>query len=159
MDEDIVEKTADRSVKLFKSGYYCAESVLLAIAEEKGIQSELIPKIATGFCSGTSRMCGQCGAVNGAILSINLLTGRNDPNSPVEKNYALVRKFLTVFEEKFGSTNCRTLIGCDLGTEEGQSYFKIHGLKKDCFGYTKEATRMALLILNNEGIANTCPSR
>ncbi len=78
MEKKIIEKTAERSVVLFKSGYYCAESVLLAIAEEKGIQSKLIPKIATGFCSGTLRMCGQCGAVNGAILSINLLTGRND---------------------------------------------------------------------------------
>jgi len=149
MEKEIIEKTAQQSVKLFKSGYYCAESVLLAIADEKGIQSKLIPKIATGFCSGTSRMCGQCGAVNGAILSINLLTGRNDPNSSVEKNYTLVRKFLTSFEKKFGSTNCRELIGCDLGTEEGQTYFKIHDLKKDCFAYTKEATRVALLILTS----------
>jgi len=149
MEKETIEKTAERSVMLFNLGYYCAESVLIAIAEEKGIHSRLIPKIATGFCSGTSRMCGPCGAVNGAILSINLLTGRNDPNSSVEENYALVKKFLNNFEDKFGSTNCRELIGCDLGTKEGQAHFKIHDLKKDCAAYTKEATRMGLLILSN----------
>lgn len=147
MDKETIEKAAEQSVSFFASGYYCAESVLLAIAEAYGIQSKLIPKIATGFCSGTSRMCGQCGAVNGAILSINLLTGRNDANSSVEENYALVRKFFNLFEETFGSTNCRELIGCDLGTEAGLSYFKTHGLKKDCFNYTKEATRMVLSLL------------
>jgi len=147
MDRETIEKSAERSVALFESGYYCAESVLLAIAEVNGIQSKLIPKIATGFCSGTSRMCGQCGAVAGAILSINLLTGRNDPKHSVEKNYTLVRKFLKEFEEKFGSTNCRELIRCDLGTQEGMAHFKTRNLIKDCFVYTKEATRMALLIL------------
>lgn len=150
MEKETIEKTAERSVELFVSGYYCAESVLLAIAGVYEIQSKLIPKIATGFCSGTSRMSGQCGAVNGAILSINLLTGRNDPNSSVEENYTLVSKFLNNFVDKFGSTNCQELIGCDLGTKEGQSHFKTHNLEEDCFAYTKEATRMALSILNNK---------
>lgn len=72
----------------------------------------------------------------------------NDSKSSVEKNYTLVQKFLNAFEETFGSTNCRELIGCDLGTQEGRSYFKTHDLEKDCFAYTKEATRMVMLILN-----------
>ena len=150
IEKETIQKAAERSVALFVSGYYCAESVLLAISEEKGIHSRLIPKIATGFCSGTSRMCGPCGAVSGAILSINLLTGRTDPNSSVEENYTLARKFLNNFVDKFGSTNCRELIGCDLGTKEGLSHFKTHNLEEDCFAYTKEATRMALSILNNK---------
>ncbi|GBD95663.1 MAG TPA: C_GCAxxG_C_C family protein [Nitrospirae bacterium] len=65
--------------ELFDSGYYCAENVLLAIAESQGIQSDLIPKIATGFCSGISRTCGMCGALSGAIMSLNLLYGRSSP--------------------------------------------------------------------------------
>ena len=52
------DRVSQRSRELFDSGYYCAESVLLAIAENQGIQSDLIPKIATGFCSGISRTCG-----------------------------------------------------------------------------------------------------
>ena len=45
-------ETSQRSRELFDSGFYCAESVLLAIAESQGIESDLIPRIATGFCSG-----------------------------------------------------------------------------------------------------------
>ncbi|HOO88447.1 MAG TPA: hypothetical protein PK442_12150, partial [Synergistales bacterium] len=42
----------------FLSGLYCAESALLAVAEARGTRSELIPNIATGFCSGMARTCG-----------------------------------------------------------------------------------------------------
>ena len=119
-----IEIASQRSGDLFDSGFFCAESVLMAIAEAKGIQSELIPKIATGFCGGISRTCGMCGAISGAILAVNLEYGRNDPDASVEKNYIIVRKLMAMFEEKFGSMNCMELIGCDLGTEEGRNDFK-----------------------------------
>jgi hypothetical protein len=57
------EQVPQRSPELFRSGFFCAESVLLAIAESQGIQSDLIPRIATGFYSGISRTDGMCGAV------------------------------------------------------------------------------------------------
>jgi C_GCAxxG_C_C family probable redox protein len=62
------EQASQRSIELFTSGYFCAESVLMAIAESQGIQSDLIPKIATGFCSGIARTGSICGAVCGAIM-------------------------------------------------------------------------------------------
>ena len=52
----------------FASGLYCAESVVLSIARSQGIESDLLPKLATGFCSGMARTCGTCGALSGAIL-------------------------------------------------------------------------------------------
>ena len=45
------EQAPQRSLELFRSGFFCAESVLLAIAESQGIQSDLIPRIATGFAA------------------------------------------------------------------------------------------------------------
>lgn len=59
--------------------------MLSAVAEEKGIQSDLIPKIATVFCSGIARTSSQCGALSGAIIGINLLTGRNSTEESVKK--------------------------------------------------------------------------
>jgi C_GCAxxG_C_C family probable redox protein len=143
----MIDKVSARSGELFYSGLYCAESVLLAIAEGKGIQSPLIPKIATGFCSGLSRTCSLCGAVSGAIMALNLFTGRSSPGESVEDNYAAVRKFLGMFEKKFGSTNCRQLTGCDLGTAEGQEAFKANNLLEQCKRYTEEAARMAMLLI------------
>jgi C_GCAxxG_C_C family probable redox protein len=143
----MLDTAAARSRQLFESGLYCAESVLLAIAEAKGVQSALIPKIATGFCSGLARTCGTCGAVSGAILAINLFTGRSIPGAPVDQNYTAVRKLLAAFEGEFGSTNCARLLGCDLGTEEGQKHFREHNLFEQCKSFTAEATRTALRII------------
>ncbi len=136
-----------RSRELFDSGFYCAESVLLAVAESKGIESDLCPKIATGFCSGISRSCGMCGAVSGGILAISLLTGRNSPREPTRKSFSKVKKFRKAFEKRFGTTNCKQLIDCDLGTEEGQKTFIDNNLVEQCKQYAEEATKMVMEVL------------
>lgn len=137
----------ERSGELWKSGFICAESVLLALAESQGIQSPLLPRIATGFGSGISRTGGQCGAVSGAILGIGLATGRDRPTENKDPMYDLVRQFLTQFQERFGSTNCRVLVGCDLGTPAGQAYYKENHLVERCLQYTQGATEIALAVL------------
>jgi C_GCAxxG_C_C family probable redox protein len=143
----MIDRAAQRSRELFGSGLYCAESVLLAIAEEKGVHSDLIPKIATGFCSGMARTGRVCGAVSGAIMGLSLFTGRSSPGGPVEENYALVRKLIRMFEDRFGTTSCRELIRCDLGTEEGQRFFREHDLIEQCKRYAEEATRITMTLL------------
>ena len=141
------EQTPQRSLELFRSGLFCAESVLLAIAESQGIQSDLIPRIATGFCSGISRTGGMCGAVSGAIMGISLVTGRNSPAESVEVSYALTQKLISAFEKQYGSINCRQLIGCDLATESGQRYFMENNLMESCLQYAEGATRLAISLI------------
>lgn len=143
----MIDQVAQKSVEHFKSGYFCAESVLLAVSEHYGIRSSFIPSIATGFCSGTARTSGLCGAVAGGILSINLFSGRRSPKDSVDENYTYVREFLQSFQEKFNTTNCAELIGCELGTKEGQKKFKAENLKEECFQFTQEATRIAMTII------------
>src|SRR5512136_2225690 len=94
-DRNMREQATQSSLELFKSGYFCAESVLQAIAEDLGIQSELIPKIASGFCSGIARTGGMCGAVSGAIMGINLAAGRSSPSESIEPSYALTQKLIS----------------------------------------------------------------
>lgn len=141
------EQASQRSLELFKSGFFCAESVLQAIAESQGIQSDLIPRIATGFCSGISRTGGMCGAVSGAIMGINLVAGRNLPAESIEISYALTQKLISRFESQFGSVNCRQLIGCDLAAEAGQRYFMENHLMESCLQYTAGATSMAVSLI------------
>src|SRR5512140_1205496 len=142
------EQGARRSVELFQSGFFCAESVLLAIAESQGIHSDLIPKIATGFCSGISRTGGLCGAVSGAIMGLNLVAGRNSPAESLEPCYALTQKLISRFESQHGSVNCRQLIGCDLATEAGQRYFMENQLMESCLQYAADATSLALALID-----------
>ncbi len=142
------EKAPQRSIELFKSGYFCAESVLLAIAENQGIQSDLIPRIATGFCSGVSRTGGMCGAVSGAIMGINLAAGRNSPDESIELSYFLTQELINRFEKQYGSVNCRQLMGCDLATGAGQQYFVENNLMNSCLKYAEDATRMAVSLIS-----------
>lgn len=145
------EQAEKRSRELFHSGFYCAESVLMAIAESRHIQSDLIPRIATGFCSGMARTGGQCGAVSGAIMAINLFKGRQSPTESVEGSYALVRELMKQFAERFGSTNCRMLLGCDLDTPEGQQTFRADQLIERCYDYAEGATWIAMSLLEEQG--------
>jgi C_GCAxxG_C_C family probable redox protein len=143
----VSNQTPQRSRELFRSGFFCAESVLQAIAESQGIQSDLIPRIATGFCSGVSRTGGMCGAVSGAIMGINLVAGRSSPSESIEFSYALTQKLISLFERQYGSVNCRQLIGCDLATQSGQRYFQENNLMEHCFQYAQEATRLAISLM------------
>ncbi len=123
--------------------------MLLAVAESEEIQSDLIPRIATGFCGGVSRTCGMCGAVSGGIMVIGLFTGRNAPTETVAESYTMVRKLVNEFGSQFGSTNCKDLTGCDLGTEEGQNYFKENKIRQKCRFFTEEATRISLALIGD----------
>lgn len=143
------DQTAQRSGELFNQGLCCSESVLQAVAESRGIKSELIPKIATGLCGGISRSGNICGAVSGGVLAIGLCFGRSQPGQSPEENVRRVRAFLAECEQRFGSTNCEKLIGCRLDTPEGQQFFKEHNLREKCAGFTREAARMA-----SEALAN-----
>jgi C_GCAxxG_C_C family probable redox protein len=141
------EPASQRSLELFRSGFFCAESVLLAIAESQGIQSDLIPRIATGFCSGISRTGSMCGTVSGAVMGINLVAGRNSPGESIEISYALTQQLINRFEGQYGSVNCRQLIGCDLATEAGQRYFMENHLMERCLQCASDATSMAMSLI------------
>jgi C_GCAxxG_C_C family probable redox protein len=142
---------AQRSEELFRQGFCCAESVLQAIAESRGIKSELIPRIATGLCGGIAKTGGICGAVSGGVLAINMVMGRNNAGQSTEANVRLVRALLNEFEMKFGTTNCERLIGCRLDTPEGQRFFKENKLRENkCRMFTKEAAEMAGAIVERE---------
>ena len=152
IDAKEIEKRAE---ELFGSGLYCAESVLLAVAEHAGIDSQLIPKIATGFCGGMSRTRGVCGAVNGGVMALGLLFGRNSPELAVDNTYGKVQQFLAIFQERYGSINCFDLIGVDLGTEEGREQFKQRGIRSTCQGFTGGAARMVAELIRGEATDET----
>ena len=146
----MIKKTAQRSRELFNTGFYWAESVLLSVAESKNIQSELIPKIATGFCSGMARTGHICGAVNGAIMAISLFSGRSTPDEDLSKNYAMVQELIESFETEFGTISCKQLLGCDLQTTEGEKLFVEKNMIEQCLIYSGKATGIAMSIIEKK---------
>ncbi|NJD59915.1 MAG: hypothetical protein C3F13_13250 [Anaerolineales bacterium] len=118
--------------------------MLLAVAEHEHLQNELIPRIASGLCSGVARTGGMCGAVSGGILAIGLLLGRDEPVDSIDPCYRAVREFLAQFTQRYGSINCLELTGVHLGTPEGQAGFKEKGQIEQCTGYVGDAAQMVI---------------
>lgn len=134
---------ARQAVSRFLGGYNCAESVLLTMAEQEGIQSELIPKMATPFGGGIARHGSICGCVTGGLMSIGLKFGRTQQAEDREKAYSVSSSFLNAFERKFGSLICYELIGCDFRTPEGQKRWEQHKESK-CADFVKGTIEILL---------------
>jgi C_GCAxxG_C_C family probable redox protein len=107
---------------LFREGFSCSQAVLAAFAEGQGISRESALRISQGFGGGIARTAGLCGAVSGGIMAIGLRHGRirADDDAARETTYIRVRELLRRFEARHGSLDCRDLLGCDIGTPEGQ---------------------------------------
>jgi C_GCAxxG_C_C family probable redox protein len=148
MELEFVSNARRSAEESFTSGLYCAESVLLALAKAQGIESEHLPKIATAFCSGMSRMCGPCGALSGAIMGVGLAFGRAEANQPVQTSYTATQRLIREFEQEFGARDCHVLLGCDLNTPEGQATFNENRLVERCVKYTGKATEIAARIIS-----------
>jgi len=131
------------AIRLVESGMKCAEAVLSAMARREGVQSHLIPGIATGFCGGIGRSGNLCGSVSGAVMGLGLTLGRSDTAESVAPIYNTVHILLDRFVSEFGSTNCTELLGCNLGTEEGRQQFNRQGLSVRCAAYTRRAAELA----------------
>lgn len=139
-----VRRSAEDS---FAAGLYCAESVVLAPADAQGVESVLLPRVATAFCSGMGRMCGTCGALTGAIMGIGLALGRSEAGQSVGPSYAATQRLIREFEQEFGARDCHVLLGCDLNTPEGQASFREHRLGERCARYTGKAAEIAARIV------------
>jgi C_GCAxxG_C_C family probable redox protein len=139
-----VRKSAEES---FASGMYCAESVVLALAKAQGIESDLLPRIATAFCSGVAQTCSTCGALTGAIMGVSLALGRSQPSEPLEPSYTATRRLIQEFQQEFGSRDCNVLLGCDLNTPEGQTMYLENNLNEQCIKYTGKAAEIAARIV------------
>ena len=144
------EGSLPTSRAFWDEGYYCAESVLLAVAAEFGVASPLVPRIATGFCSGLARTGGMCGAVSGAIMGLGLATGREAPSDGLEECYAATTQLLAQFVGRFGATGCPELLGCDVRTAEGRRFYQENHLAERCRCFVEEATALALGLLEGK---------
>lgn len=135
---------------LFDGGLYCAESVVGALARRQGVDPGLLIAAATGFCSGLSRTGHTCGAVSGAVMAIGLAKGRMSAAQKVDATYTAVQSLIMGFEKEFGSIACPELLGCRLGTPEGQRIYEEQRLIKRCRAYTRRAAELTAEILEQE---------
>ena len=82
--------------------------------------------VATGFGGGLGRNGFVCGVIAAGTMMIGLKCKGKDK----KEVYQIVDGFINDFKSRFGSVNCRELIGVDLKTKEGMTYLKTEGHKK-----------------------------
>lgn len=105
----------DLARAFFHQGANCSQSVAMAFAEECGMTSETMARIASGFGAGMGRMREVCGAVSGMVLVANLLWGCGDVACKEGKDsqYARVQELANRFRSETGSIICRELLGLE----------------------------------------------
>jgi len=151
-----VEELQERAVRYFCERpsnfpegrpYNCCESVLLALKDHLGVESDLIPKIGTGIGAGVSLNGLLCGSISSVAIAIGLKYGRTSAEQNPQPTWQMVDKYVKEFKERFGHVNCRQLTGLDLKTEEGlREYFqKVHDYA--CAARIRYAVKKALEIL------------
>lgn len=73
------EEKAARAEALFREGYNCAQSVVLAYAEEMGLEMKTAARLSSGFGGGVGGLRGVCGAVSGMAMVYGMLCGYDRP--------------------------------------------------------------------------------
>lgn len=134
---------AEQAIAMHTKGSSCSQAVFGVFAEDLGLDPTTAHKLSTGLGGGIGRMGLTCGALSGGVLALSLKHGNPDAVDQAAKldTYARCSAFITAMQDKFGSTECRTLLhGADLWTEEGRAKVKEHNLTdKVCNAMIAEA--------------------
>lgn len=144
-----VEDRKRMAADLFRKGYNCCQSVLLAFADvlelNKLASAKVLAVIGSGFGGGMARMREVCGSFSATVCLSGFISPANDPDvkDARKNNYALVQEFAREFKElNGGSIICRELLGLDRRVTEGpepsartEEFYR----KRPCSGIIAEA--------------------
>jgi len=133
------------ALALFQEGFSCSQAVLAVFAGENGLSREAALRVAQPFGGGIAASGDWCGAVTGALQAIGHKYGRvkADDTAAKAKTYALVREFLARFRALHGLVRCNDLLGCDIGTPEGQKAIEEKNLHRTiCDTLVRDAVRI-----------------
>jgi hypothetical protein len=81
-----------------------------------------------------------CGILFGAVVFLGYLNGKNAEKEPSVKDAQRIKAIESVerlfkeFNDKFGTSDCQTLIGCDYSKEEDRERYRAEKIyEKTCF--------------------------
>ncbi len=129
------------------SGYNCAQSVLKAVLEEKGIFFDEAMSLSSGFGGGIAGEGRTCGAVSGAIMAIGVLNGLHSKGvvQSKERTYRISSILIERLKEKFETTQCYELIGVDMKDPEAKKAARERGVFSDqCSEFVATAVGIVL---------------
>ncbi|HWS01183.1 MAG TPA: C-GCAxxG-C-C family protein [Prolixibacteraceae bacterium] len=119
-----MENKKEKAITAFKSGFNCAQSVVVAFAGDLNYDRTAASNTAVGFGGGMGRLQETCGAVTGAFMVLGLYNSSKCSDNLTLKNatYSMIRQFDAKFKSIHSTTNCKALLQCDLSSDEGHAY-------------------------------------
>ena len=138
-----IKERQERAENYFKSGYNCAQAVVMAFDDVMEMTADQLARLAAPFGGGIGRMREVCGTVSGMAFVAGAIVPSNDPANLEERkqNYALVQHFAEQFRQHNGNIVCRSLLGLDRPKDEPTpsprtaEYYK----KRPCAEYVYDA--------------------
>ncbi len=153
MNNEEIEKRAERAQALFRQGFNCSQAVFASCCDLYGIEDEqLALRLSASFGGGISRMRMTCGAACGMFMLAGLEKGSAVPGDHEGKaaNYALVQELAQKFKDEFGSLTCAELLGIAPKPQEPtpeartEAYYK----KRPCVEMVGAAVKLFLTYYN-----------
>lgn len=136
----------EKAEALFRRGYNCAQSVLLAFGDMTGLDERTAAALSSSFGGGLGRLREVCGAVSGAAMVLGLLRGYVDPDDREAKkaHYRLIREFAERFRAEQGSIICRELLSGVPKTDGGDPEERTSGYyqKRPCPALCRRAAEL-----------------
>lgn len=149
-------KAIEQAASGFSRGLNCSQSMVDAFAERVGYDGETARRLARALGMGVG-VGTVCGAVSGAVMVLGIAIGApvgdGGERQARYKAYDLGQEFIRRFEVKHGSIQCRTLIGVDLTTKEGDEEARQKDLFKTiCQPLVKGSAEILDALLAEKGI-------
>jgi C_GCAxxG_C_C family probable redox protein len=138
-------KQVDQAVARFAGDCNCAQAVLGTYGPSLGLDADLCMKIGAPLGAGLARQGRTCGAVTAGLILIGTLQAPDEAGDRERRGsvYELGADFVAAFEAKSGSSQCRDLLGCDMGTESGRRQASEEGLhEKVCARLVGDAAEL-----------------
>ncbi len=141
---------AEYSVDLFIQGYSCSECIVMAFADQFGLDPDMAAKISSGFGFAAGRNREKtCGVVTGAIIVIGLKYGAGIKKDSYAKDLCalITQEFINRFSERRKSIACKKVHATFRNTEKIRD---LEGEYAFCALVTNEAAEILLELLNGE---------
>jgi C_GCAxxG_C_C family probable redox protein len=115
-----------KALESFRSGLNCAQAVLTVYSDEMNFDNNLAQSISCGFGAGMGRLQDTCGAVTGSFMVLGIYNCKQfaDNSARKEATYSMIQKFSEKFKQLNGSTDCISLLKCDIKSAEGFRFAK-----------------------------------
>lgn len=144
-----VNERVERACGYFKSGYNCAQAVVMAFDDVMEQSPEMLARLTAPFGGGMGRMREVCGTVSGMTFLAGAISPSVDPSNLEDRkaNYALVQHFAEQFRRENGDIVCRRLLGLEpmvertetaMPSQRTEEYYK----KRPCVEYVGCAARI-----------------